>query len=161
MTEPIPDPFAVLGLAPTPMLTDEQVRDAWRAIAAATHPDRADGGDRDTYRQASAAFAMLRSPWGRTEAYADLAAADPAPVILAARDPVIPPAAVPPVLVLPARVRYGRPGRLAIRVLAAAVIGAAAWLSGAGTPAIAGVLALAVTWLALTIRGDLAPPPGR
>ncbi|HUZ22790.1 MAG TPA: hypothetical protein VMV07_03395 [Streptosporangiaceae bacterium] len=38
---------------------------------------------------------------------------------------------------------------------------AAAWLSGAGTPPVAGVLALAVTWLALTIRGDLAPPPGR
>jgi hypothetical protein len=159
-----PDPFAVLGLPATPMLTDEQVRDAWRNIATATHPDRDDGGNPGTYRQASAAFALLRSPWGRTEAYADLPAvttAEPAPVILAARDPDIPRTTMPGVLVLPARVRYGRPGRLAARILAAAVTSAAAWLSGAGTPAIAGVLALAVTWLVLTARGDLAPPPGR
>jgi hypothetical protein len=53
------------------------------------------------------------------------------------------------------------PGRLTIRILAAAVTGAAAWLSGAGPPAIAGVLAGVVTWLVLTARGDLAPPPGR
>jgi hypothetical protein len=161
-----PDPFAVLGLPASPMLTDEQVRAAWRDIAAATHPDRADGGDPAAYRAASAAYAVLRAPWGRTEAYADLPpATTPQPPDLPAQMP--PPAPAPPgsaragLAVLPARVRYGRPGRLALRVLAAAVISAAAWLSGAGTPAAAGVIALAVTWLVLTVRGDVAPPPGR
>ena len=39
------NPFTVLGLPTDPDLTDEQVRAAWRAIAAATHPDRPDGGN--------------------------------------------------------------------------------------------------------------------
>jgi curved DNA-binding protein CbpA len=38
------NPFDTLGLPVRPDLTDEQVADAWRAIAVATHPDRADGG---------------------------------------------------------------------------------------------------------------------
>jgi hypothetical protein len=163
------DPFAALGLPATPMLTDAQVRDAWRAIAAATHPDRDDGGDPDAYRAASSAYAILRAPWGRTEAYADLpparrqqpAGAAPALVVVPVAGPAVPRAVSPGIARLPARVRYGRPGRMAAWVLAAAVIAAAAWLSGAGTPAVAGVLALVVTWLVLTARGDLAPPPGR
>ncbi|MGA2828131.1 MAG: hypothetical protein ABSF03_18665 [Streptosporangiaceae bacterium] len=32
------NPFTALGLPADPDLTDEQVRAAWRAIAAATHP---------------------------------------------------------------------------------------------------------------------------
>jgi curved DNA-binding protein CbpA len=67
------DPFAVLGLPARPDLPDEQVRAAWRAIAAATHPDRADGGDLARYTAASAAYAELRTGWGRSEAHADLA----------------------------------------------------------------------------------------
>ncbi|MBV9205362.1 MAG: hypothetical protein JO037_08140, partial [Actinobacteria bacterium] len=67
------NPFDALGLPARPDLTDEQVRAAWRAIAAATHPDRAGGGDLARYTQASAAYAELSTPWGRTEAYADLA----------------------------------------------------------------------------------------
>ena len=39
------NPFTVLGLPTDPDLSDEQVRAAWRAIAAATHPDRPDGGN--------------------------------------------------------------------------------------------------------------------
>jgi hypothetical protein len=39
------DPFTVLGLPANPGLTDDEVRSAWRRMAAATHPDRADGGD--------------------------------------------------------------------------------------------------------------------
>ncbi len=39
------NPFTVLGLPTDPDVNDEQVRAAWRAIAAATHPDRPDGGD--------------------------------------------------------------------------------------------------------------------
>ncbi len=73
------NPFAALGLPARPDLGDEQVRAAWRQIAAATHPDRADGGDLARYTAASAAYAELRTPWGRSEAYADLAdAGDPA-----------------------------------------------------------------------------------
>ena len=67
-----PDPFHALGLPVRPDLTDEQVRAAWRSIAAATHPDRADGGDLARYTAASAAYAELRTGWGRSEAYADL-----------------------------------------------------------------------------------------
>ena len=66
------NPFDALGLPTDPDLTDEQVRAAWRAIAAATHPDRPDGGDLARYTQARAAYAELRTPWGRSEAYADL-----------------------------------------------------------------------------------------
>ena len=66
------NPFAALGLPARPDLTDEQVRAAWRGIAAATHPDRSDGGDPGRYAAASAAHALLRTAWGRSEAYADL-----------------------------------------------------------------------------------------
>ena len=62
---------------PTPDLTDEQVRAAWRTIAAATHPDRPDGGNPARYAAASAAYGQLRTAWGRSEAYADLATDQP------------------------------------------------------------------------------------
>jgi hypothetical protein len=161
-----PDPFAALGLPATPMFTDEQVRAAWRAIAAATHPDRADGGNPGAYAAASAAYAVLRAPWGRTEAYADLPASRHPRRLPAEPGPVIPPASPPGrqrrgLLSLPARVRRGRPAHLALRVLAAAAIGASAWYSGAGAPAVAGVITLSAAWLVLAGWGDLAPPPGR
>ena len=35
--------FDALGLPARPGLTDDQVQEAWRQIAAATHPDREDG----------------------------------------------------------------------------------------------------------------------
>ena len=69
MTE---DPFAVLGLPVRRDLTDEDVRAAWRRIAAVTHPDLADGGDRVRYRAAAAAYDTLRTSFGRGEALADL-----------------------------------------------------------------------------------------
>ena len=160
-----PDPFTALGLTAGPDLTDEQVRAAWRAIAAATHPDRADGGDPAAYAHASAAYAVLRTPWGRSEAWADLTAARN---IIAFRDRVLPPSApvatVSPwraILMVPARIRHGRPGRLALRILAAAALALLVLHSGAGTPPIAGLLTGIATWLILTSRGDLAPPPGR
>src|SRR5690348_4565133 len=79
MTTPL-NPFLALGLPERPDLTDEQVRAAWRSIAAATHPDRPDGGDLARYTAASAAYAELRTPWGRSEAYADLAERADGPV---------------------------------------------------------------------------------
>jgi curved DNA-binding protein CbpA len=66
------DPFAVLGLAARGDLTDEDVRAAWRRIAAATHPDRDDGGAPDTFGAAAAAYDALRTSFGRGEALADL-----------------------------------------------------------------------------------------
>src|ERR1700730_821727 len=150
-----PDPFAALGLTPGPDLTDEQVRAAWRAIATATHPDRPDGGDPARYATASAAFQVLRTPWGRSEAYADLTARN----LVNFRRSVLPPP-VPSVRVtvspwramvlIPARIRHGRPGRLVLRILAAAVLTVLVLRSGAPTPPVAGLLTRIATWLILT-----------
>src|SRR5205807_5432975 len=65
-------PFAALGLPARPDLTDDDIRAAWRRIAAATHPDRADGGDPARFAAAAAAYTELRTRYGRGEAYADL-----------------------------------------------------------------------------------------
>jgi curved DNA-binding protein CbpA len=67
------DPFALLGLPPRAGLTDDDVRAAWRRIAAATHPDREDGGDPARFGAAAAAYVLLRTSFGRGEALADLA----------------------------------------------------------------------------------------
>jgi hypothetical protein len=151
-----PDPFTVLGLPARPDLTGEQVSAAWRAIATATHPDREDGGDPARYAAASAARATLRTAWGRSEAYADLTAAAPARPLSRPR-----PGRWRAVVLVPARVRHGRPGRLALRIAVAAVVAFGVTRTGAATPAIAGVITGITTWLALSARGDLAPPPGR
>jgi curved DNA-binding protein CbpA len=66
------DPFAVLGLPARNDLTDEEVRSAWRRIAAMTHPDLEDGGDPARYSAAAAAYDTLRTSFGRGEALADL-----------------------------------------------------------------------------------------
>lgn len=66
------NPFQVLGLPVRPDLTDDEIRAAWRIVAAKTHPDLPDGGDPDRFSLAAAAYADLRTPFGRTEAYADL-----------------------------------------------------------------------------------------
>jgi hypothetical protein len=66
------DPFALLGLPARPGLSDDDVRAAWRRIAAATHPDREDGGDPARFGAAAAAYVMLRTEFGRGEALADL-----------------------------------------------------------------------------------------
>ena len=65
------DSFAALGLPARPDLTDDDIRAAWRRIAAATHPDRADGGDPARFAAAAAAYTELRTRYGRGEAYAD------------------------------------------------------------------------------------------
>jgi hypothetical protein len=170
------DPFATLGLPARPDLTDEQVRAAWRAIAAATHPDRPDGGDLPTYTNASTAYTLLRTPWARSEAWADLPPGRrttpdrPVPIRpgygdrahAAAPAPGRPPAgSLARAARLPARIRHGRPARLAARLAAATTVAALAAVCGAGTPAITAVITGIATWLILTARGDLAPPPGR
>ena len=62
---------------------------------------------------------------------------------------------------VPARLRHGRPVRLAARVLAASALAAITLHAGAGPAPEAGVLAGIITWLALSARADIAPPPGR
>ena len=120
------NPFTVLGLPTDPDLTDEQVRAAWRAIAAATHPDRPDGGDVARYTAAASRLRPaphrvgpvrgLRRP-GRRATQSPLPAAAPR---LAALAPVRPGHLRRPGL--PARIRHGRPWHLLVRALVAAVL---------------------------------------
>jgi hypothetical protein len=167
-----PDPFAVLGLPARPDLPDEQVRAAWRAIAAATHPDRADGGDLARYTAASAAYAELRTGWGRSEAYADLTErAGLADGPVTAPLPAVPAAGPPPgigprhplaaVREFPARIRQGRPRRLLIRAAIAAALALVVLQLIPGTAAAPADITGLITWFVLTGRRDLAPPPER
>jgi len=134
-----PDPFAILGLAARPDLTDDDVRAAWRRIAAAVHPDRGDGGDPARFSAAAAAYTTLRTLDGRREAYADLAAAPPGG----------------------SRFRRGRPAVLVLRTAAAAGVSAGALAVAGPRPASFALIAGALTWLARTGRHELAPPaPG-
>jgi len=148
-------PFAALGLPAAAGLTDEEVRAAWRHAATRTHPDRDDGGDPAAYTAAATAYAQLRTPWGRSEALADLAAT------------AYPPAAAPGtgavrrLKVLAARVRHGRPLRLAARTLAAAAVAVLALAVIPGSPSAPAIVAGCALWLAFTAPADLAPPPGR
>ena len=134
-----PDPFAILGLAARPDLTDDDVRAAWRRIAAAVHPDRADGGDPARFSTAAAAYTTLRTLDGRREAFADLAAAPRGW----------------------SRFRRGRPAVLVLRTAVAAGVSAGALAVAGPQPASFALIAGALTWLARTGRHELAPPaPG-
>jgi hypothetical protein len=165
-----PDPFEALGLPARPDLSDEQVRTAWKSIAAATHPDRPDGGDLARYTQASAAYAELRTPWGRSEAWADLAEQarlhgaepDTSPLPVVPGEALPPP--VPPLLGLgrlPARIRRGRPLRLLIRAGVTAGLCLAVLALIPGQPAAPADVGGLIVWFVLTGRRDLAPPPER
>lgn len=133
------NPFAALGLPPRADLTDDDVRAAWRRIAAATHPDRDDGGDPVTFGAAAAAYAMLRTTWERGEVLAELGLRGTAPA--PPRQP---------------RSR-GRARVLAVRVAATAALCGGAFAAAGWTPASIGVAAGALTWLAATGRHDLPP----
>lgn len=132
-------PFAVLGLDPRADLTDDDVRSAWRRIAAATHPDRDDGGAPDRYAAAAAAYATLRTPDGRGEALADL------------REKT----AVPRSRRLAGRLRAGPAGswRLPARLAIAAAVCALAFWAAGWSPGTIALFAGALTWLALGLRG--------
>lgn len=129
------DPFAALGLPARPDLTDDEVRAAWRRVAAATHPDRDDGGDPPAFAAAAAAYTELRTLSGRREAYADL----------------------PGQRRGLHRIRRGRPAVLAARLAVAAAVSLAAVLAVGPQPAAYAVIAGAVTWLIRTARRELAP----
>jgi len=126
------DPFAVLGLPAEAGLGDDDVRAAWRRIAAATHPDRDDGGSPERYAAAAAAYAALRTADGRGEALADLAER-------------------PGRRLSPARLRPV-PWRFPARVLIAAIVCALAFLAAGWTPGTIAVWVGAATWLALGLR---------
>lgn len=178
-----PDPFAALGLAASPELTDDEVRAAWRRVAAATHPDRSDGGDPPRFADAAAAYTELRTRFGRGEAMADAGIGARGRRVWFSRGKAV---AAPradrhglpgarwgttgkayfsrqlprAVMLLPGRVRRGRPGRLTLRVLAAAAASAAAVAAAGSQPGVPALITGALTWLLLTARQDLAPPPG-
>jgi curved DNA-binding protein CbpA len=158
---PATDPFAALGLQPSPGLSDEDVRIAWRRAASDTHPDREDGGDPGRFAAAAAAYTALRTRSGRGEALADLGRAPPrAPKVSGLRfvlrsHPRARPGAAAR---LAGRVRRGRPARLVLRILAAAAAGAAAVLAAGPHPAAPALVTGAATWLILTAGHDLAPP---
>ncbi len=155
------DPFAALGLAPRVDLTDDEVRAAWRRVAAATHPDREDGGDPRRFAVAAAAYTALRTRFGRGEALADLAAGPASVGRSGWRLPVKPRfSRIRPrrVTRFAARIRAGRPRRLALRVLAALAASAVAVIAAGFHPAAPALITGAATWLACTARRDLAPP---
>jgi hypothetical protein len=153
------NPFTVLGLPTDPDLTDEQVRAAWRAIAAATHPDRPDGGNVPQYTAATTAYTQLRTAWGRSEAYADLTADLPGTVPPGRGE--LRPGLLGMAVLLPARIWHGRPRRLAFRALITALLSLAVVNLLPGQPSGPAVVTGLITWFLLTARGDLAPPPGR
>ncbi len=159
------NPFTVLGLPTDPDVSDEQVRGAWRTIAAATHPDRPDGGNVPRYTAAASAYAQLRAAWGRSEAYADLTADLSGAVTTAPGPPQawseLHAGLLGMAALLPARIWHGRPRHLALRALITALLSLAVVNLLPGQPAGLAVATGLITWFLLTARGDLAPPPGR
>jgi len=154
------DPFRVLGLEPGPGLTDDEVHAAWRRAASATHPDREDGGDPRRFADAAAAYTALRTRFGRGEALADLRAVTPVIATPSGRRGVTSRHGGQPVAAgtgLLARVRRGRPARLALRILAALAVGAAAVAAAGPHPAAPALVTGVATWLVVTARHDLAP----
>ena len=149
--------FDVLGLPATGELTDDDVRSAWRRLAAATHPDRADGGDAAAFASAAAAYTLLRTAAGRAEALASLSQPG---------DGRVPGGPVPRKNRLAAaaattrwRIRHGRPALLTVRLLAAVAAGTLAVAGVGWHPASAAVITGALTWLLATGHNDLASPP--
>jgi curved DNA-binding protein CbpA len=164
------DPFALLGLPTRPGLSDDDVRAAWRRIAAATHPDREDGGDPARFGAAAGAYVVLRTGFGRGEALADLGlSATPDPGGRHAHRSGRPPDGsarggrhragreTPVDRRLGVRLprltwQNRRPGGLALRVACAAAVGVVAVVISGWSPGVVGVLAGVLTWLLATAR---------
>jgi hypothetical protein len=163
---PLPGPgsFAALGLPARAGLTDDEVRAAWRRIAAATHPDRTDGGDPARFAAAAAAYTALRTRSGRAEALADLAGLAAGPGRAAAGGGRAASTAWPTgrartsLARLLVRAGGGRPAVLLLRLAASAAVAALAVFAAGWTPATAAVLTGTVTWLVLTAGRDITPP---
>jgi hypothetical protein len=114
------------------------------------------------YTAAASAYAQLCTGWGRSEAYADLAVTEPY-----VPGPGVPSALWPGqrlgpgLLLVPARVRHGRPLRLLARALAAAGLSLLVLALIPGQASGPAVVTGLIVWFILTARADLAPPPGR
>jgi curved DNA-binding protein CbpA len=165
------DPFRLLGLPRQPGLSDDDVRAAWRRIAAATHPDRDDGGDPAFFGAAAAAYATLRTAYGRGEALADLSdRADRAGPAAGRRHGGQHRARERPGSSRwpggwrwpgqggghPAAGARGRPGVLALRAAGASVVCAGTFAIAGWAPATVGVVAGSLTWLFATGRHDFS-----
>lgn len=159
------DAFSLLGIEPEDEPTDDEVRAAWRRIAAATHPDRADGGDPERFAAAAAAYTELRTKFGRNEARAALAEARPASSTSGTwrrlgssrRLAVAQRLGIWRRTSIWRRVSGGRPARLALRVVVAAVAAVVGLLAAGSGPAGPALAVGAATWLVLTARRDLGP----
>jgi hypothetical protein len=152
------DPFRELGLSADPDLTGDDIRAAWRRVAASTHPDRADGGDPAAFAAAAAAYNDLRTLFGRREALADLTSAASAsgPTRVAGFTRRGPGRLAGAATRWAARVRLGRPARLAVRVLAAGAFSVLVVTVAGWRPASAALLVGALSWLIRGGRRDLA-----
>lgn len=165
------NPFRILGLPFRADLSDDDVRAAWRRIAAATHPDRADGGDGDRFAAAAAAYATLRTAYGRSETHADLhgvaagTAVDPGFVETFVHDspPDLPQSQKSPrqnpEMSLLRRLRKGRPIILVVRILIGLAVCLASVAAAGWQPATLAIAVGVFTWVVLTGHHDLAPSP--
>jgi hypothetical protein len=135
------NPFRALGLDAHPGLTDDDVRAAWHRVAAATHPDRADGGDPAAFAAAAAAYSDLRTPFGRGEA-------------LAGRPPRSASG-----WRWTARLRGGRPVRLAALAAGGAAVSVLAVIIDGWQPASVALIVGAATWVLRGARRYLGAAP--
>jgi curved DNA-binding protein CbpA len=146
------DPFAQLGLPTRADLSDDDVRAAWRRVAAATHPDRDDGGDPARFGATAAAYAMLRTSDGRGEALADLGGAGSARDLGRAGGAGWPGGAgrraTMPMMPMM--------GAIAVRTGVAAAVAVLTFLVAGWAPSSIGVLAGVLTWL-FVATGRMVP----
>jgi hypothetical protein len=178
------NPFRALGLDAEPGLTDDDIRAAWHRVAAATHPDRADGGDPAAFSAAAAAYSDLRTPFGRGEARADLARRSASSRRRGYRPGRRPPRPAPdgPINVpwrwrpgwpaagsaamvsgvsgrWTARLRGGRPVRLAVLVAGGAGVSVLAVIIDGWQPASVALIVGAATWVLVSARRYLGAGP--
>ena len=145
-------PFDVLSLDPASDPTDDDVRSAWRRVAAATHPDRADGGDPAAFAAAAAAYTALRTAAARREVVSD---DRDRPSGRSTSDPV-PAQNGSPAARIARQIGHGRPARLAARLFTTAAASTLAVVVAGWQPASLAIITGAATWLLLTGRSDLA-----
>ena len=178
------NPFRALGLDAEPGLTDDDIRAAWHRVAAATHPDRADGGDPAAFSAAAAAYSDLRTPFGRGEARADLARRSASSQWRRRGPRRWPPRPAPDGSIkVPwrwrprwpvgraaamasgvsgrwtARLRGGRPVRLAVLVAGGAGVSVLAVIIDGWQPASVALIVGAATWVLVSARRYLGPRP--
>ena len=105
---------------------------------------------------AATAYAQLRTAWGRSEAYADLTADEPYVPVRAPALPARPGTGIiRTVRLVPACIRHGRPVRLLLRAIIAALLSLLVLHLIPGQPSGPAAVTGLITWFALTARADL------